>query len=256
MSEPVNDLPKQRVKKRTPVYVRQQSAQTAAINAQHNKVLLDKVETLQSFTQDTMNAVKQDQERGSGACRNDPNHDSAELLKILDETHQQFRNNILKAANAGRQGSISSIGNRDSPAPSDYDTDTEVKPRRLEPAKKVVELKKPEAKKVAEKPNLSDDMLFLKIDHSHSAETQEILEKNLHEVTDIYPTTPTITATTLAGLELRESRSTPMLLDLNPIKELEIIEEQNEQDNQSDCGEGTSLIEDEIKADTDQPKKA
>ena len=252
MSEPVNDLPKQRIKKRTPVYVRQQSAQTAAINNANNKLLLDKVEMLNSFTQDTMNAFKQEQERGSGvACKKDPNHDSAELLKILDETHQQFRNNILKAANAGRQGSIGSIGNRDSPAQSDYDTDTEMKPRRLEPAKKVSEMKKlPEIKKIQEKASLSDEMLFLKIDHS--AESHDNEQANLLEDKEIHPAIPTITTTPPAGLELRESRSTPMLLDLNPIKELEIIEEQNEQDNQSDCGEGASLLEDENKSGTDQ----
>jgi len=36
-----------------------------------------------------------------------------------------------------------------------------------------------------------------------------------------------------------------MLHDLNQIKELEIIEEQNEQDNQSDSGEATSLLQEE-----------
>ena len=47
------------------------------------------------------------------------------------------------------------------------------------------------------------------------------------------------------GLDLRESRSNPLLHELNQMKELEIIEEQNELDNQSDSGEATSLLQEE-----------
>jgi hypothetical protein len=229
MSEPVNDLPKQRIKKRKPVYVRQQ-----AVANNNNRVLIEKVEMLHSFTQDTLDAIKQEQDTGAACNTTDTTKkESAELLKILDETHQQFRNNLLKGIYQKRHGSISSAGNRESPAQSDQEVDSDSKSRKLEQVKKLTEA----AKRIPEKPLVQvqgDEMLFLKIDHA--IEREESIEEAAAEIH--HPLTPTV-------LDLRESRSNPMLHDLNQIKELEIIEEQNEQDNQSDSGEATSLLQEE-----------
>ena len=90
-------------------------------------------------------------------------------------------------------------------------------------------------------------MLFFKIDKA--PDSQESLEKeHSEEPADVQHLAPGAGSATGAGLDLRESRSTPMLLDLNQMKELEIIEEQNEQDNQSDSGECSSLLQDEAEA--------
>ena len=213
---------------------------------------------LNSFTEDTLNALKQDQEQG-GACKTDPREDSTELLKILDDTHQQFRNNLLRGVHRSRQGSISSAGNRESPAHSDHDMDSDSKPRKFEQAKKMTEMKKQpevkklpeikkasEAKKIPQTPSTPiEEMLFFKIDRPVE-DNHESLEKNLLEDDgEVHsPATP--------ALDLRESRSNPMLMELNQIKELEIIEEQNEQDNQSDSGECSSLLHEEVEHQPDK----
>jgi len=250
MSEPVNDLPKQRIKKRKPVYVRQQNVNN------NNKDFLQKVEMLHSFTEDTLNALKQEQEQG-GACKTD--QDSTELLKILDDTHQQFRNNLLRGVHRSRQGSISSAGNRESPAHSDIDIDSDNKPKKFEQAKKMTEMKKPpeikklpeikkasEAKKITQTPSTPiEDMLFFKIDRP-AEDNHESLEKDLLENDE------EVHSPVASGLDLRESRSNPVLMELNQIKELEIIEEQNEQDNQSDSGECSSLLHEEVERQLDK----
>ena len=188
MSEPVNDLPKQRIKKRKPVYVRQQ-----ATNNNNSRVLIEKVEMLHSFTQDTLDAIKQEQDQG--ACSIDTTKkDSVELLKILDETHQQFRNNLLKGIYQKRHGSISSAGNRESPAHSDYEVDSDSKSRKIEQVKKLTE-----AKRVAEKPLVqSDEMLFLKIDHAIEREESVERRNSVEEAAEVNnqlqlqpPATPT-----------------------------------------------------------------
>jgi hypothetical protein len=59
------------------------------------RALMETVEMLHSFTRDTLNAIKnedqqqlQQQQQLSGP---DSRNDSEELLNILDATHQQFR---------------------------------------------------------------------------------------------------------------------------------------------------------------------
>lgn len=243
MSEPVNDLPKQRIKTRKPVYVRQQKVNipannnnnisTADSNNDNNtaaevsgpsitysnvddKVLLEKVELLHSFTGDTMNAIKneEDQHPGSSGCPS--RNDSAELLRILDDTHQHIRNNLLRGIHQkSRRSSVSSAGGfRVSPAQSDYDLDNENKFRKM--------------KKV-------DDILMFKIDHV----SKESIDNN--QVDDVVTEVALLLPPPIVGM--RESRSNPMLIELNQMKELEIIEEQeNEQDNQSESGEGSTLL--------------
>jgi hypothetical protein len=58
------------------------------------RALMETVEMLHSFTRDTLNAIKNEdqqqlqQQQLSGP---DSRNDSEELLNILDATHQQFR---------------------------------------------------------------------------------------------------------------------------------------------------------------------
>ena len=113
--------------------------------------------------------------------------------------------------------------------------------------KKLPEIKKAsEAKKIPQTPSTPiEEMLFFKIDRPVE-DNHESLEKNLLEDDgEVHsPATP--------ALDLRESRSNPMLMELNQIKELEIIEEQNEQDNQSDSGECSSLLHEEVEHQPDK----
>ena len=173
-------------------------------------------ELVESFTRDALIAMKLDEDplnpAPSSGCPS--RNDSAELLKILDDTHQQFRNNLLRGIHQKqRRSSVSSAGGiRDSPAHSEHDLDNEAKFR---------------------KPKRPEDMLVFKIDH---ASKESIEASGTHE--DLNESNCLLVQT----LGLRESRSNPMLMDLGQTKELEIIEEQNELDNLSESGEEVSTL--------------
>ena len=80
-----------------------------------------------------------------------------------------------------------------------------------------------------------DDILMFKIDHV----SKESIDNN--QVDDVVTEVALLLPPPIVGM--RESRSNPMLIELNQMKELEIIEEQeNEQDNQSESGEGSTLL--------------
>jgi hypothetical protein len=89
MSEPVNDLPADK------------KILLPRVHTHPKNLLLQKVEVLQSFTEEAIHVLRQDIEatKQEATARSDSRQDSAnlsDLLKALDETHQQFRNKLLK----------------------------------------------------------------------------------------------------------------------------------------------------------------
>ena len=245
MSEPVNDLPKQRTKKRKQVYVRQQNNNNNNNTSNNNNNSADNdgsnrnssnnnngtdgnqvgdkdktnlaEEFAESFTRNAMKSMKLDVDQSqnqplTSGCPS--RNDSTELLKILDDTHQQFRSNLLRGIHQKqRRSSVSSAGGiRDSPAHSELDLDNEAKFR---------------------KPKRAEDMLVFKIDHA---------SKESIEASGAQDDFTEASCLLVQPHGLRESRSNPMLMDIGQIKELEIIEEQNELDNLSESGEEVSAL--------------
>lgn len=92
MSEPVNDLPQDK------------KSLLPRVHTHPKNLLMQKVEILQSFTEEAINVLKQDIEATKVDVQSKPDpakHDSgtniSELLKALDDTHQQFRSKLLKS---------------------------------------------------------------------------------------------------------------------------------------------------------------
>jgi len=134
---------------------------------------------------------------------------SSEMVRIIDDAHQQMRNHLKRVQRPGLK-SNRSFGNRESPCQSDHDTEPESRS------------KKQDGK------SQQEEMLILKID-----KVPDIDEEQLSQDEE--------------DMDLQTSEQHQQTSQKEPqsptLKELEIIEEQNEQDNQSDSGEATSLLE-------------
>ena len=89
MSEPVNDVPQHEKKSNIP-----------RVHTHPKNFILQKVEILQSFTEEAINVLRQDLEATKAEATKtearQENSNISDLLKALDETHQQFRNKLLR----------------------------------------------------------------------------------------------------------------------------------------------------------------
>lgn len=162
---------------------------------------------LHSFTEEALQTL---QSQGV----KDASRGSSEMVRIIDDAHQQMKNQLKKLqGKPTAMRSNRSFGSRESPYHSDYDTEPEARTKKPEPG--------------AMKYQHHEDMLILNIDHTAKDTLEQDLSESELQISDPIPKEP----------------QSPTKIDMAQLKELEIIEEQNEQDNQSESGEASSLLE-------------
>ena len=86
----------------------EKKSQIPRVHTHPKNSLMLKVEILQAFTEDAINVLRQDLEATKQEVTTTSKTDSTnicELLKALDETHQQFRNKLLRNMQGKRQSS-------------------------------------------------------------------------------------------------------------------------------------------------------
>ena len=91
--------------------------------------LMQKVEILQAFTEDAINVLRQDLEASKQEVTKADSTNISDLLRALDETHQQFRSKLLRNMQGKRQ-------NSESEGRQDFVTDTLESPNKPEEVRK------------------------------------------------------------------------------------------------------------------------
>ena len=212
MSEPVSDVPHQDKKPTIP-----------RVHTHPKNLILQKVEILQSFTEEAINVLRLDIEAAKVEASKttearQENSNISDLLKALDETHQQFRNKLLRTV---YQNKRQTSGNKE---------ETEI-------------FFSDSVSEAAESPHRTDDVkkfLFKLDDLSGSLASLDQPEEHSGGLTMIKPPSRA------------EPPGSPLPEMLHP-HELEIIEEQNEADNVSENEESQETSQKEIsKTETSQ----
>ena len=190
MSEPVNDLPADK------------KLHLPRVHTHPKNLLLQKVEVLQSFTEEAINVLRQDieatksevQSKADVGKQQESSSNIAELLKALDETHQQFRNKLLKTVYQNKRQTSTNREETEIIAPDTASPDVMESPRDVK-------------KFLFKLEDLSGSLVSLDTNEDHPG----------------VPGKPVFRAVDPPGSPLPEI--------LHP-HELEIIEEQNEADNE------------------------